>query len=124
MITLLLFLTFASFFALTFGHQSPKEMLVGVWKHHRDEVFFSFHPDGSMTCKIPCAQGVYEISGTYELVEPNRLKIALNSQYGSHTGEPIFAIPQVLHVTIQEKTITFHDLRMAQSDEQEFVRIT
>jgi hypothetical protein len=124
MITLLLFLTSASFFALTLVDKSPQEMLVGVWKHHRDEVFFSFRPDGSMTCTIPCAQGVYEIPGTYELMDPNRLKIVLNSQYGSHTGEPIIGIPQVLHVTIQANGITFHDLKMAQSEEQEFVRIT
>lgn len=123
MITSLVFLTLGVVFSLSYLQISQEELIVGVWKHYKDDVFFIFLNDGSMCFKIPCAQRVYEISGKYKMIDRNLLKIELDYQYGAISGEPIFSTPQVLHVTIHENTIIFHGLKTNQSEEQKFIRI-
>ena len=100
----------------------PEELIVGLWKHHKDEVMFGFFKNGGMYFKISLAQGAYEISGKYQLMDRNLLKIELEQQYGFISGEPIFTNPQVFKVTIHEDKIIFHDLRINESEEQVFTR--
>jgi hypothetical protein len=123
MITPWLLLTLASLFGLSYQKTHPEGLIVGLWKHRNADVFFRFFKNGGMYFKIPLAQGAYEISGRYTLMYRNLLKIELDCQYGSISGEPIFTNPQVLKVTIHEDKIIFHDLKINDSEEQEFIRI-
>jgi len=123
MITLLLFLTLPLLIALSYLQESPEETIVGVWKHQKDDVFFVFFHDGSMSFKIPFAQGDYEILGRYELMDKDLLKLELTNQYGSISGEQIFPNPRVLKVTIKVNEIIFHDFKINESEEQKFIRI-
>ena len=94
---------------------SSEELIVGTWKHCKDDVFFRFFKDGGMYVKIPL--------GKYELTDGNLLKIELDQPYGTISGEPLFTNPQVLKVTIHEDRIIIHDLKINESDEQVFTRI-
>ncbi len=123
MITPWFFLTLACLFALPYLKTPPEELIVGFWKHYKDDVFWVFFKNGGMYFKIPLAQGAYEFSGKYKLMDRNLLKIELDYQYGSMCGEPIFTNPQVLKVTIYENKIIFHDLRINEAEEQVFTRI-
>jgi len=123
MITPLLFLALPLSFALSYLQESPEETIVGVWKHQKDDVFFVFLHDGSMSFKIPFAQGDYEIPGKYDLIDKNILKIEFNQQYGSISGEQIFTKPRVLKVTIKVNEIIFHGFKINNSEEQTFIRI-
>lgn len=76
-----------------------------------------------MYFKIPLARGGHDISGKYELIDENLLKIQLNQQYGAISGEPLFTNPRVLRVTIHEDSVIFHNLMINESDEQVFTRI-
>jgi hypothetical protein len=100
-----------------------KESIVVIWKHRKEDVFLSFFKDGGMYFKIPLAKGDHEISGKYELMDGNLLKIELDQQYGTISGEPLFTNTQVLKVTVHEDKIIFHNLRINESDEQVFTRI-
>jgi hypothetical protein len=75
----------APLFLLTLGLsflQAPQEkLIVGLWKHHKDDVFFAFHKDGSMSFKIPVAQGAYGITGKYKFIDGSLLQIELDYQY-------------------------------------------
>lgn len=102
---------------------SSEELIVGVWKHSKDEVFFSFFKNGGMYFKFPLAKGVHEISGKYKLMDENLLKIEIDQQYGTISGKPLFTNPQVLKVTVHEDRIIFHNLRINESYEQVFTRI-
>ena len=102
---------------------SLEELIVGTWKHCKDDVLFRFFKDGGMYFKIPLARGGCEISGKYELIDGNLLKIELDQQYGTISGEPLFTNPQVLRVTVHEDSIIFHNFRINESDEQVFTRI-
>ncbi len=122
---LLILMTLAPFFALSYLQAPPKEIIVGMWKHQKDDVFFVFFPDGRMKFKIPFPQGDYEIPGKYELLDQNLLKIELDHRYWAISGEQIFTNPRVLKVTIRVNDIIFHDLNLKinKSEEQRFIRI-
>ena len=123
MITPLLLSTFCLLFGLSFLQEPSKDLIVGLWKHHEDDVFFSFLKDGNISFEIPVAQGVYRITGKYTLINENLLNIELDYQYGTISGEPIFTNPQVLKVTIKVNEIIFHDFKIKESTEQKFIRI-
>jgi hypothetical protein len=121
--TPLLLLALFSIFSLSYVESNPEELIVGLWKHSRDEVLFGFFKNSGMYFKISHSQGIYEISGRYRLVDRNLLKIELDQEYGVISGEPLFTKPEILKVTIQEDRIIFHDLMINDSDEQVFNRI-
>ncbi len=123
MITPLLLLTLASIFGLAYQKKHPEESIVGLWKHRNADIFLRFFKNSGMYFKIPLAQGAYEISGKYTLMYENLLKIELDCHYGAISGEPIFTNPQILKVTIHQDKIIFHDLKINDSEEQEFIRI-
>jgi hypothetical protein len=123
MITPLFLLTLGLLFGLSFLQAPQEDLIVGLWKHHKDDVFFAFHKDGSMSFEIPVAQGAYGITGKYKLIDGNLLQIELDYQYGSISGEPIFTNPQILKVVIFEDKIIFHDLKINESKEHKFIRI-
>jgi hypothetical protein len=123
MIIPLVLLTFSLLFALSYLQAPPEELIVGLWKHNKDDVFFSFLKDGNMSFEIPVANGAYGITGKYMLIDENLLKIELDYQYGTISGEPIFTNPLVLKVTIHVNEIIFHDLKINESEEQNFIRI-
>jgi hypothetical protein len=123
MIIPLILMTLVPLFALSYLQAPPEEIIVGVWKHHKDDVFFVFFHDGSMKFKIPFTQGDYEIPGKYELMDRNLLNIELDHQYGSISGEQIFTNPRILKVTIHVNEIIFHGLKINESEEQKFIRI-
>ena len=118
-----LLLTLASLFGLAYQKTHPEESIVGLWKLRDADVFFRFFKNGGVYFKIPLAQGTCEISGKYTLMYSNRLKIELDQQYGAISGDPIFTNPQVLKVTILKDKIIFHDLKINDSEEHEFIRI-
>ena len=122
-ITPLLLLTLAYLFALSYIESPPEELIVGLWKHHKDDVIFGFFKNGGMYFKISLAQGTYEISGKYQVMDRSVLKIELEQQYGFISGEPLFTKPHILRVTIHEDRIIFHDLMINKSEEQVFNRI-
>jgi hypothetical protein len=117
------FLTLPLTFALSYLKTPPEELIVGLWKHHNEDVFFGFFKNGGMYFKISMAHRTYEITGKYKLVGRNRLRIEIDYQYGTVSGKPIIISPQVLKVTIQKDRIIFHDLIINDSEEQEFIRI-
>jgi hypothetical protein len=117
------FLTLPLTFALSYLKTPPEELIVGLWKHHKEDVFFGFFKNGGMYLKISLAHRTYEITGKYKLVDNNLLRIEIDYQYGTVSGKPIVITPQVLKVTIQKDKIIFHDLIINDSKEQEFTRI-
>jgi hypothetical protein len=117
------FLTLPLTFALSYLKTPLKELIVGLWKHHKEDVFFGFFKNSGMYFKISLAHGTYEITGKYKLVDKNLLRIEIDCQYGTVSGKPIFITPQVLKVTIQKDKIIFHDLIITDSEGQEFIRI-
>ena len=123
MITSFLLLNLAFLFGLSYQKTYPEELIVGLWKHRNADIFFRFFKNSGMYFKIPFAQGTYEISGRYTLKYNNLLKIELDSQYGAISGELIFTNPQGLKVTIHQDKIIFHDLKINDSEEQEFIRV-
>ena len=123
MIMPLVLLTLGLLIGLSFLQAPQEELIVGLWKHQKDDVFFAFRKDGSMSFEIPVAQGAYGITGKYKLIDGNLLQIELDYQYGSISGEPIFTNPQVLKVTIKENEIIFHGFKVNESKEQKFIRI-
>jgi hypothetical protein len=123
MITPWLFLTLASLLGFAYQKTHPEELLVGLWKHRNTDVFFRFFKNGGVYFKIPLAQGTCEISGRYTLLYSNLLKIELDQLYGAISGDPIFTNPQVLKVTIHQDKIIFHDLKINDSEEHEFIRV-
>ncbi len=123
MSTSLVSLNLVLLFGLALLQTSPEELIVGLWRHRKNNVFLAFFKNGGMYFKIPSLQGAYEIYGKYNLMDKNLLKIELDSQYGAISGEPIFTNRQVLKVTIHKDKIVFHDLRINESDEQIFTRI-
>ena len=110
-------------FALCYLQATPEESIIGIWKHHKDDVFLAFFRDGIMSFKIPYIQGSYEIPGKYELMDGNLLKIEFDHQYGAISGEQIFTNPRVLKVTIHVNEIIFHNLSFNESKDQRFIRI-
>ena len=122
-ITSFLFLSLTFLFGLSYQKTYPEELIVGLWKHRNDDIFLGFFKNGGMYFKIPFAQGTYEISGRYTLKYNNLLKIELDSQFGAISGELIFTNPQGLKVTIHQDKIIFHDLKINDSEEQEFIRV-
>jgi hypothetical protein len=122
-ITPLLSLTLASLFALSYIDTPPDKLIVGLWKHHKDDALFGFFKNGGICFKISFAQGAYEISGKFQLMDRNLLKIKLDHQYGFISGESLFKTPQILKVTIREDRIIFYDLIINDLEEQVFNRI-
>ena len=112
----------ATLFACSYLQEPPKKRIVGVWKHHKDDVFLVFSRDGSMKFKISYPQGDYEIFGNYELINKNYLKIEFHHQYGAISGEQIFINPRVLKVTIHANEIIFHGLQINDFEDQKFIR--
>ena len=123
MIFPLVLITFALLFAFSYLQEPLKEIIVGVWKHHKDDVFLFLFHDGSMKFKISYPQGDYEILGNYELIDKNYLKIEFNQRYGTISGEQIFINPRVLRVTIHANEIIFHGLQINEFEDQKFIRI-
>ena len=123
MIIPLALMTVSLMFALCYLQATPEESIVGIWKHHEDEVFLSFFHDGIMSFKIPYIQGSYEIPGKYEMMDGNLLKIEFDHQYGAISGEQIFTNPRVLKVTIHVNEIIFHNLSFNEFEDQRFIRI-
>jgi hypothetical protein len=123
MITPLFLSTLCLFFTVSYLQRPHEKVIVGVWKHQKFDIFFKFSHDNSMLIKIPTLQGTCEISGKYNMLNRNLLKIELDYQYGAISGEPLFANSQVLKVTIHENKIIFHDLKITEPEEQVFVRV-
>ena len=123
MLTFFFLLSLGFLFAFAHIQVTPEEMIVGVWKHHQEEVSFVFFDDGNMRLRIPVVQGVSELSGRYKLIEENLLQIQLDYQYGLASGQPMLSNPQVLKVTIHENEMIFHDLKINEPEEQLFIRI-
>ena len=123
MIIPLVLMTFAALFAFSHLHEPPEERIVGVWKHHKDDVFLFFSHDGSMKFKISYPQGDYEILGNYEFIDKNYLKIEFHHRYGAISGEQIFINPRVLKVTIHVNEMIFHNFNINESEDQKFIRI-
>ena len=123
MVIPLVLMTFALLFAFSYLQEPLKERIMGVWKHHKDDIFLVFFHDRSMKFKISYPQGDYEILGNYELIDNNYLKIEFHHQYGAISGEQIFINPRVLRVTIHANEIIFHGLQINESEDQKFIRI-
>ena len=109
--------------ALSYIETPQKELIVGLWKHHKEDVFFGFFKNSGMYFKISLAHATYEITGKYKFVDRNLIKIEIDCLYGTVSGKPIFMTPQVLKVTIQKDKLIFHDLIINDSEEQEFIRM-
>jgi hypothetical protein len=116
-------LALSFFFCLAYAQAPLRETIVGVWKHHKDDVSFVFFNNGTMCFRIPFIQGISEITGKYECIDKQHLKIELDQQYTLESGEPIFTRPQILKLTIHENKIIFHDLKINEPEEQIFIRV-
>ena len=106
----------------TYSRESIEDKIVGIWKHHKDEVFLTFRKDKKMSLRIPFFPKSHEFKGRYEIIDENILKIEFNDQFYLTNGE-IITSNQVMKIIIEKNRVLLYGITMDELEGEVFTKV-
>lgn len=94
--------------------------IVGIWKHHNDQVYLIFWEDNKMSLRIPLN---YEVKGHYMFIEPHTIQLIFISQSYLMSGEVITSNPQILKISFSDDKLILYGIKKDINEGEIFIRI-
>jgi len=103
-----------------YSHKVLEKDIIGVWKHHKDQVYLLFWEDNKMSLIIPLN---YEVTGQYKFIDTKTMEIIFLSRSFLMSGELIESNPQVLKITIDCDKLFLHGIDIDKLEGELFTKV-
>jgi hypothetical protein len=94
--------------------------IVGIWKHHKDQVYLMFCKDNKMSIQIPLN---YKVIGQYRFINNFEIELVLVPQYFLTCGEVIQTDPIILKIIIKNNNLFLYGITQDKLEGELFIKI-
>ncbi len=105
---------------LSYSRKATEESIVGIWKHHEDQVFLIFWENNKMSLRIPLN---YEVMGRYRIIEKRDVEIVFLPQSYLMSGELIKSEPQPMKLTIYNNKLYLYGIEKDKLEGELFIKV-
>lgn len=94
--------------------------IVGVWKHHKDQVYLIFCDDNKMSLQIPLN---FEVLGQYKFINKSEIDLVLIPQYFLTSGEVIQTDYIILKIIIENNNFFLYGITQDNLEKELFIKV-